>query len=181
MAKGNGTSRGSEQNGAGKNGRQKAPRNSPVRSRNQLPWSGEPLANYGEPGPGKSGKCIELRDASEVSAEVRIDPETSGSTAGVQVGSHVKGTRGNVETVAPWPPAADEQQSGGSGSRVGTPANVRVECRAPCPLTRRTRKEKRFASSAYIPKNIFLRRHAPEFAPSESSLSRAPGSCPRTK
>ena len=62
-------------------GRPKAPSNSPVGLGNQSPWSGEPWANHGEPGHGKSGKCPELRDGREVSAGVRVDPEVPGSMA----------------------------------------------------------------------------------------------------
>ena len=62
-------------------GRQKAPSNSPVGLGNQSPWSGEPWANHGEPGHGKSGKCPELRDRLEVSAGVRVDLEIPGSMA----------------------------------------------------------------------------------------------------
>ena len=54
--------------------------------------------------------------------QVRADPEVPGSRAGVHVGSRVSGTWGNVETVPPWPPAADGQHPSTSGSRVGTPA-----------------------------------------------------------
>ena len=52
----------------GSEGRPKAPSNSPVGLGNQSPWSGEPWANHGEPGDGKSGKCPELLDGREVSA-----------------------------------------------------------------------------------------------------------------
>ena len=63
------------------NGRPKAPSDSPLVLGNQSPWSGEPWANHGEPGHGKSGKCPELRDGREVSAGVRVDPEVPGSMA----------------------------------------------------------------------------------------------------
>ena len=59
----------------------KAPSNSPVRLGNQLPWSGEPWANHGEPGHRKSGKCPELRDGREVSAGVRVHLEVPGTMA----------------------------------------------------------------------------------------------------
>ena len=62
-------------------GRPIAPSNSPVGLGNQSPWRGEPLANQGEPGHGKSGKCPELRDGREVSAGVRVDSEAPGSMA----------------------------------------------------------------------------------------------------
>ena len=62
-------------------GRPIAPSNSPVGLGNQLPWSGEPWANHGEPGHGKSGKCTELRDGREVSVGVRVDLEVPGSMA----------------------------------------------------------------------------------------------------
>ena len=62
-------------------GRPKAPSNSPVGSGNQSPWSGEPWANHGDPGHGKSGKCPELRNGREVSAGVRVDSEVPGSMA----------------------------------------------------------------------------------------------------
>ena len=62
-------------------GRRKAPSGSPVGLGNQLPWSGEPWANHGEPDHGKSGKCPELRDGREVSARVRVDLENPGSMA----------------------------------------------------------------------------------------------------
>ena len=65
----------------GWDGRPKAPSNSPVGLGNQSPWSGEPLANLGNPGHGKSGKCSKLRDGREVSAGVRVDPEAPGSMA----------------------------------------------------------------------------------------------------
>ena len=65
----------------GWDGRPKAPSNSPVGLGNQSPWSGQRLANHGEPGHGKSGKCPEHRDGREVSAGVRVDPEVPGSTA----------------------------------------------------------------------------------------------------
>ena len=89
---------------------------------NRSPWSGEPWANHGEPGHGKLRKCPELRDGREVSAGVRVDLEIPGSMASVHVGSRVSGTRGNVERVAPWPPAVDGRQPSASGSRVGTQA-----------------------------------------------------------
>ena len=57
----------------GRAGRPKAPSNSPMGLGNQSPWSGEPWANHGEPGHGKSGKCPELRHGREVSAGVRVD------------------------------------------------------------------------------------------------------------
>ena len=79
---------------------QKAPSNSPVGLGNQSPWNGEPWANHGEPGHGKSGKCPELRDGREVSAGVTVDPEVPGSMACVHVGACVSGTWGNVERVA---------------------------------------------------------------------------------
>ena len=81
-----------------------APSNRPVGLGNQSPWSGEPWANHWDQG--KLGKCPESWDSCEVSAGVRADPESPGSRAGVHVGSSVSGTWGNVETVAPWPPAA---------------------------------------------------------------------------
>ena len=59
----------------------KAPSNSPMGFVNQLPWSGEPSANHGEPDHGKSGKCAELRDGREVSSGVRVDLEIPGSMA----------------------------------------------------------------------------------------------------
>ena len=62
-------------------GRPKAPSNSPVGLGNQSHWGGEPLANHGEPGNGKSEKCPELRDRREVSAGVRVYPEVPGSMA----------------------------------------------------------------------------------------------------
>ena len=62
-------------------GRPKAPSNSPVGLGNQLPWSGRPWTNHGEPGHGQSGRCPELRDGREVSAGVRVDPEVPGSMA----------------------------------------------------------------------------------------------------
>ena len=62
-------------------GRPKAPSNSPLGLGNQLPWSGEPWTNHGEPGHGKLEKCPELRDGREVSAGVRVDPEVPGSMA----------------------------------------------------------------------------------------------------
>ena len=62
-------------------GRPIVPSISPVGLGNQSPWSGEPLANHGEPGHGKSGKCPELRDGREVSAGVRVDPEVPVSMA----------------------------------------------------------------------------------------------------
>ena len=65
----------------GREGRPKAPSNSPVGLGNQSPWSGEPWANHAEPGHGNSGKCPELRDGREVSAGVRIDPKVPGSMA----------------------------------------------------------------------------------------------------
>ena len=65
----------------GWDGTAKAPSNSSVGLGSQLPWSGEPWANHGEPGHGKSGKCPELRDGPEVSAGVRVDPEVPGSMA----------------------------------------------------------------------------------------------------
>ena len=65
----------------GLDGRPKAPSNSPVGLGSQSPWSGEPWANHGEPGHGKSRKCAELRDGREVSAGVRVDPEVLGSMA----------------------------------------------------------------------------------------------------
>ena len=70
--------------------------------------------------PREVGKCPGLWDGRELSAGVRVDPEAPGSMARVHVGSRVSGTRGNVETVAPWPPAADGGQPSASGSRVGT-------------------------------------------------------------
>ena len=66
-----------------------------------------------------------------MSAGVRVDPEAPGSMRGVHVGSPVRGTRGNVETVAPKPPAADGRKPIASGSQVGTPAREGwgvVEC-----------------------------------------------------
>ena len=65
----------------GWDGRPKAPSNSPVGLGNQSAWSGEPWANPGEPGHGKSGKCPEHRDGRQVSAGVRVDPEVPGSMA----------------------------------------------------------------------------------------------------
>ena len=62
-------------------GRPIAPSNSPVGLGNQSPWSGEPSANHGEPGHGKSGECPELQDGCEVSAGLRADPEVPGSVA----------------------------------------------------------------------------------------------------
>ena len=121
VAKERGASRGCERSGTGEIGL-KAPSNKPVGLGNQSPWSGKPWANHGEPGHGKSGKCPEPSDGREVSAGVRADPEAPASRAGVRVGSRVSGTRGNVEKVAPWPPAADGRQLSTSGSRVGTPA-----------------------------------------------------------
>ena len=85
----------------GRDGRQKAPSNSPVVLGHHSPWSGEPGANHGEPGHVKSGKCPKIRDGREVSAGVRVHPEVPGSMAGVQVGSRVSGTWRNVERVAP--------------------------------------------------------------------------------
>ena len=73
------TGSGKEERDKGWDGRPKAPSNSPVELGNQSPWSGEPWANHGEPGHGKSGKCPELRDGHEVSAGVRVDPEAPGS------------------------------------------------------------------------------------------------------
>ena len=105
--------------------------NSPVGLGNQSPWSGEPWANHGEPDQRKSKKCLKLRDGHEVSAGVRVDPEVPGSMAGVPVGSRVSGTWGNVERVAPWPPAADGRHTSAFGSRVGTPTREGsgvVEC-----------------------------------------------------
>ena len=58
-----------------------APSSSPMGLGNRSPWSGEPWANHGEPGHGKSGKCPELRDGREVSAGVRVDLEIPGSMA----------------------------------------------------------------------------------------------------
>ena len=78
MAKGNGRSRGSE---PGNDGWQKTPSNSPVRFRNQSPWSGEPPVNHTHPDHGKSGKSPEVRDGREVSAGVTVDPEVPGSMA----------------------------------------------------------------------------------------------------
>ena len=63
----------------GDEGRQRLPRNSLVGFGNQSPWSGEPWTNHGEPDHRKTGKCPELRDGSEVSAGVRVDPEVPGS------------------------------------------------------------------------------------------------------
>ena len=65
----------------GWDGRRIAPSNSPVGLENQSPWSGEPWANHGELGNGKSRKCPELQDGPEVSAGVRVDPEVPGSMA----------------------------------------------------------------------------------------------------
>ena len=65
----------------GRAGRPKAPGNSPMGLGNQSPWSGEPLANHGEPGHGKSGKCPEPWDGCEVSAGLRVDLEIPGSMA----------------------------------------------------------------------------------------------------
>ena len=65
----------------GLDGRRKAPSNSTVGSGNQSPWTGEPWANHGEPGRGKSGKSSELREGREVSPGVRVDPEASRSMA----------------------------------------------------------------------------------------------------
>ena len=121
VAKGKGTARRCKRSGTGETG-QKARSNRPVRLGNQSPWSGEPWANHGEPGHGKSGKCREPRDSREMSARVIADPEARGSRARVRVQSLVRGTWGNVETVAPWPPAADGRQPSTSVSRVGTPA-----------------------------------------------------------
>ena len=70
-----------EERDMGWEGRPKAPSISPVGSGNQSPWSGEPWANHGEPGHGKSGKCPELRDSREVAAGVRVDSEVPGSMA----------------------------------------------------------------------------------------------------
>ena len=53
----------------------------PCRIGKPFPWSGEPCANHGEPGHGKSGKCPELRDGREVSAGVRVDLEVPVSMA----------------------------------------------------------------------------------------------------
>ena len=64
-------------------------------------------------------------------AGVTVDTEAHGAKALVHVGSGVSGTRGNVEKVTPWPPAADVRKPSASGSRVGTPAPERwgvVEC-----------------------------------------------------
>ena len=61
--------------------RQKAPSNSPLGLRNQLPWSGEPWANHEEPDDGKSRKSPGPRDVREVSAGVRVDPEAPRSMA----------------------------------------------------------------------------------------------------
>ena len=83
---------GEGERGMGWEGRPIAPSISPVGLRNQLPWSGEPWANQGEPGHGKLGKCPELRDGREVSAGVRVDPEVPWSMAQVHVGSRVSGT-----------------------------------------------------------------------------------------
>ena len=66
---------GEEERDMGWDRRPKEPSNNPVGSGNQSPWSGEPWANHGEPGHGKSGKCPELRDGREVSAGLRVDPE----------------------------------------------------------------------------------------------------------
>ena len=88
-------------------------------------------ANHSKPGHGKLGKCPELRDGREVSEGVRADSEAPGSRAGVHVSSRVSATWGNVDTVAPWPRAADGRQRTASGSRVGTPAREGwgvVEC-----------------------------------------------------
>ena len=85
------------------------------------PVTSEPWANHGEPDHGKSGKCPELRDGHDVSAGVGIDLEIPGSMARVHVGSRVSKTRGNVERVAPWPPAVDGRHPSASRSRVGTP------------------------------------------------------------
>ena len=65
----------------GWDGRPKAPSNSPVGLKNQLPWSGEQWANHGDPGHEKSGECPEHLDGCEVSAGVRVDPEVPGSMA----------------------------------------------------------------------------------------------------
>ena len=65
----------------GWDGRPKAPSNSPVGLGNQSPWSGEPWANHGEFGHGKSGKCPEHQDGREASAGVRVDPQVSRSMA----------------------------------------------------------------------------------------------------
>ena len=55
--------------------------NSPAGLGNQSPWSGEPWANHGEPGHGKSLKCPELQNGCEVSAGLRVDPEVPRSMA----------------------------------------------------------------------------------------------------
>ena len=65
----------------GWDGRPTAPSKSPMGFGNQSPWSSELWANHGEPGHGRSGKCPELRDGSELSAGVRVDPEVTGSMA----------------------------------------------------------------------------------------------------
>ena len=62
----------------GWDGRPKAPSNSPVGLGNQSPCNSDPWAKHGEPGHGKSGNCLELRDGREVSAGVRVDPEVTG-------------------------------------------------------------------------------------------------------
>ena len=70
-----------EERDMGWNGGSIAPSNSPVGLGNQSPWTGEPWANHGGPGHGKSGKCPELWDGREVSAGVRVDPEAPRSMA----------------------------------------------------------------------------------------------------
>ena len=62
---------------------------------------------------------------------MRLDAEAPGSKPRVHVGARVSVPGGNLETVAPWPPAADGQQSSASASRLGTPAREGwgvVEC-----------------------------------------------------
>ena len=85
-AKGKGTSWGCQCSWTGESVL-KAPSNRPVGLGNLSPWSGEPLANHGERGNGKSGKCPEPRDGHEVSAGLRADPEAPGSRAGVPLAS----------------------------------------------------------------------------------------------
>ena len=103
------------------------------------PWDWETSRHgVGNPGPtmeklghGKFGQCPEPRDGREVSAGVRADVEAPSSRARVHVGSRMSGTPGNVETVAPWPPAADGRHAITSRRRVGTPTRERwgvVEC-----------------------------------------------------
>ena len=65
----------------GLEGRPIAPSNSPVGLGNQSPWSGEPWANHGETGGGKSGKCPDHWDDREVFAGVRVEPESFASMA----------------------------------------------------------------------------------------------------